>query len=61
MNSKMNLKALLPNALMLVGIAHMPFAFYLGMTQGMGPEMKYFTIGFFIFWSGYFLKKLLRA
>lgn len=57
----MTVKAFIPNALMLVGIAHMPYAFYLGMTQGMGPEMKYFTIGFFLFWSGYFLKKILRA
>lgn len=57
----MNVKAFFPNALMLVGIAHMPYAFYLGMTQGMGPEMKFFTIGFFVFWSGYFLKKLLRV
>lgn len=57
----MSLKAFFPNALMLIGIAHMPFALYLGMTEGMGPEMKYFTIGFFIFWSGYFLKKLLRV
>lgn len=57
----MSPKAILPLALMIVGILHMPYALYLGFTEGMGAEMRYFTVGFLMFWSGYVLKKLLRA
>ncbi|HEY9899637.1 MAG TPA: hypothetical protein V6D00_10690 [Pantanalinema sp.] len=53
----MSIKKLIAHGLMLVGILHMPFALYLGLTRGMGPEMTAFFSGLGFFWGGYVLKR----
>lgn len=53
----MGSKKLLSFAMMIIGLAHMPFALYLGFTQGMGPEMSAFIMGLLLFWGGFFLHR----
>lgn len=50
-------KKVISNGLMLIGIMHMPFALYLGITKGMGPQMSVFFMGLILFWSGWFLHR----
>ncbi len=51
-------KQVISNGLMLIGMMHMPFALYLGVTQGMGPEMSTFFMGLILFWCGWYLKRM---
>lgn len=53
----MNAKKLLSNGLMLVGMMHMPFALYLGITKGMGPELSTFLMGIVFFYGGFYLHR----
>lgn len=53
----MGAKKLLAYLMMLIGIAHMPFALYLGFTRGMGAEMGTFLMGLLFFWGGYYLNR----
>ncbi|MNR81301.1 hypothetical protein D3C72_120410 [compost metagenome] len=47
-HERLNVNTFFPSAMMVMDIVHMPFAFYLGLPQGMGLEMKDFTIGFLL-------------
>lgn len=51
-------KKLISGGLMLIGMMHMPFALYLGITQGMGPEMSTFFMGLLLFWCGWYLQRV---
>lgn len=53
----MNGKKLISNGLMLIGIIQMPFALYLGITKGMGPELSTFVMGVLFFWGGFYLHR----
>lgn len=54
----MSAKKVLAYAMMLIGLAHMPLALYLGFTHGMGPEMSAFIIGLLLFWGGFYLNRM---